>query len=52
MKCPGNVFIFQNNFVSFGSEKLSVLLPQYWQVEVIVLSRSPKVSDGSENDFF
>ena len=43
---------FSDNYIWVGSGKLSLLLQEYSQLAVNLLTSSPKISDMSENQFF
>ena len=43
---------FSDNYIWVGSGKLSLLLQEYSQLAVNLLTSSPKISDLSENQFF
>ena len=46
------VFNFEDNFVSIGSNKFSVLLPEYWYLAVNLLRSSPQILNRTKNVFF
>ena len=43
---------FSDNYIWVGSGKLSLLLQEYSQLAVNLLTSSPKIQDMSENQFF
>ena len=51
MKNEENIFNFQDNCISTGSDNLSVLLREYWQLAVNLLTRSPKFLDVTKSKF-
>ena len=52
IKSKENVFSFEDNSVSIGSDKFSVLLPKYWYLLVNVLTSNPKILDQTDNVFY
>ena len=46
------MFKFSDNCVWIGSGKFSLLLQEYSQLAVNVLTSSPKISDLTKNNFF
>ena len=43
---------FLNNLIRIGNGKFSLLLGEYWELAVNVLTSNPKISDLIENNFF
>ena len=43
---------FLDSLIYVGNGKFSLLIREYWQFGVNVLSSSPKISDPIENNFF
>ena len=46
------IYVFLDNLAEFGNGKFSLLIWEYSQLAVNVLSRSPKISDLIKNSFF
>ena len=47
-----NVYRFLNNLIRIGNGKFSLLLGEYWELAVNVLTTNPKISDLIKNNFF
>ena len=50
-KDPQKAFNLQEKSVSIGSDKFSILQPEYWQLAVNMLTSSPEILDRTENNF-
>ena len=46
------VYRFLNNLIRIGNGKFSVLLGEYWELAVNVLTSNRKISDLIKNNFF
>ena len=46
------IYGFLDNLMSIGIGKFSLLLREYWQLAVNVLTNCPKISDLFKNNFF
>ena len=46
------IYSFLDNLAWFGNGKFSLLIREYWQLEVNVFSSSPKISDLIKNNLF
>ena len=47
-----NIYGSLDNLIWIGNGKFCLLLREYWQLAVNVLTSSPKISDLNKNNFF